>query len=609
MGQRTGSRFRPVSGSRVQRRGSGHHRRGPHARDARPRRRRRLLAAGSPDDLRGCSRPRRDEPLPPPAREHPGAGSLGDDRIETKPPSRPSDSCGAPSPEWPSTSPSSGAELEVSTDVLVVGGRPAGLAAALTLAEAGRQVTVVEKSPILGGLPVRIEDLFPKLECGPCVLEPFLAEALTGPHRLDASRSSCSSEVRARSRGPSATSRSASAALRGTSASGPASAAHSASRPARPPCRTRSTSAAASARPWTSSSLAACRTFRTSRRPNACASRGRTAPSAPRPAPWRTRSSSTNARRCSSGAWAPSWWPWGASPTSKAHSAHLGAGLSDVLTSLEVERLLASNGPTRGQVLCVDGAPPARVAFVHCAGSLDPRTATTARASAASRPSSSAPSSPNGHPEAAITHYVRSIVAPGKEAASLVAQVTDRGLTRFVTYGSRRRAHRGGHGGRIAGGLHRRGRGAIRPRRPPSRSRSRAGHSQPSSKVLGVDTDSARVLRRAARHRPRHASQPARRPRRGLVPRAREPWPRPMTEGAAAAGQILAGLVPGRQGSSSRPCTPPSSRTAARAAERASASAPTSPSATDDGRPQAPRWTPRSASAAAPASPPAPRAP
>ncbi len=73
-------------------------------------------------------------------------------------------------------------ELAISTDVLVVGGGPAGLKATLTLAEAGRQVTLVEKGPILGGLPVRYEEIFPHMECAPCLLEPILGEVLHGAH-------------------------------------------------------------------------------------------------------------------------------------------------------------------------------------------------------------------------------------------------------------------------------------------------------------------------------------------------------------------------------------------------------------------------------------------
>ena len=73
-------------------------------------------------------------------------------------------------------------QLEVCRDVLVIGAGPAGLKCALTLAEAGRKVVLVEKSPALGGMPVRYEELFPNLECAPCMLEPVLGEVMHGPH-------------------------------------------------------------------------------------------------------------------------------------------------------------------------------------------------------------------------------------------------------------------------------------------------------------------------------------------------------------------------------------------------------------------------------------------
>lgn len=67
------------------------------------------------------------------------------------------------------------------TAVLVVGAGPAGMKAALALAEGGRSVVLVEKSPAIGGLPVQFEELFPTLECGPCLLEPLQGEILHGP--------------------------------------------------------------------------------------------------------------------------------------------------------------------------------------------------------------------------------------------------------------------------------------------------------------------------------------------------------------------------------------------------------------------------------------------
>jgi len=73
-------------------------------------------------------------------------------------------------------------QLEVCPDALVIGAGPAGMKAALSLAEAGRSVVLVERTPFIGGLPVRFEDLFPALECAPCMLEPLMGELLHGEH-------------------------------------------------------------------------------------------------------------------------------------------------------------------------------------------------------------------------------------------------------------------------------------------------------------------------------------------------------------------------------------------------------------------------------------------
>jgi len=62
-------------------------------------------------------------------------------------------------------------------DGLVIGGGIAGLQAALDLADQGHSVLVVEKEPSIGGKMIALSKVFPTLDCSSCICTPRMAAA------------------------------------------------------------------------------------------------------------------------------------------------------------------------------------------------------------------------------------------------------------------------------------------------------------------------------------------------------------------------------------------------------------------------------------------------
>jgi heterodisulfide reductase subunit A len=68
-------------------------------------------------------------------------------------------------------------ENKLSFDGLVIGGGIAGLQAAIDLADQGFKVLIVEKEPSIGGKMIALSKVFPTLDCASCICTPRMATA------------------------------------------------------------------------------------------------------------------------------------------------------------------------------------------------------------------------------------------------------------------------------------------------------------------------------------------------------------------------------------------------------------------------------------------------
>lgn len=310
-------------------------------------------------------------------------------------------------------------QLEICPDALVIGAGPAGMKAALSLAEAGRSVVLVERTPFIGGLPVRFDELFPSLECAPCMLEPLMGDLLHGDHAGKVELMTMSelagvtgfygnfiAKIRQKPRHVS---------LQQCIGCGECV-------EACPASMTNEFNCHASERKAIDFAFAGVL-------PNApylveetCVrSRGEECRACKDACPMgedvvdleevetfveRTVGSIILAT--------------GAGLYDASRVAGLGMGtLPDVYDSLQFERMLSSTGPTGGEIVTRDGKVPSSVAIIHCVGSLDEDHKPYCSGICCQYAFKFNHMITAKLPGTAITHYHRELVAPGKEAHTL----------------------------------------------------------------------------------------------------------------------------------------------------------------------------------------------
>jgi len=74
------------------------------------------------------------------------------------------------------------AKINVIPEALVIGGGIAGIQTSLDLADGGYKVYLVEKSPSIGGRMAQLDKTFPTLDCSSCILTPKMMEVSNHPN-------------------------------------------------------------------------------------------------------------------------------------------------------------------------------------------------------------------------------------------------------------------------------------------------------------------------------------------------------------------------------------------------------------------------------------------
>lgn len=324
-------------------------------------------------------------------------------------------------------------ELEVCPDVLVIGAGPAGLKAALSLAESDRQVVLVERSPAIGGLPVRFEELFPNLECGPCLLEPLMGEILHGPHAgkielltssevVDVVGSLGNFTARINQR-PRYVDVHTCIGCNECVAPCPVSISNEFD------CHLGNRKAISTPFPGALPNAPSIE-------PTACAHlRGEDCHACVDACPVENTIQFDQAAKVFDRRVGAIVLASGGNLFDCGRLPNLGYGtVPDVYTSLEFERILASNGPTEGDIRTRSGRHPSSIAIIHCVGSLDDRHCEYCSGVCCEYAFKFNHLVGKRLPETKIYHFYKEIAAPGKSSLTLYRHAQHDAHSEFVRF-------------------------------------------------------------------------------------------------------------------------------------------------------------------------------
>lgn len=325
-------------------------------------------------------------------------------------------------------------QLEICPDALVIGAGPAGMKAALALAEAGRSVVLVERTPFIGGLPVRFEEIFPALECAPCMLEPLMGDLLHGDHPGQIELMTMSelvevtgfygnfiAKIRQKPRHVS---------LHECIGCGECV-------QACPAITTNEFNNLAVERKAIDFAFAGVLPNAPFLMEDVCVrSRGEECRICKDVCPIGEdvinleEKAVIAERRVGSIILAV-----GAGLYDASRVAGMGMGtLPDVYDALQFERILSTTGPTGGEIITKEGLTPASVAIIHCVGSLDEAHTPYCSGICCRYAFKFNHLISSRHPETVITHYHRELVMPGKESHTLFRQASSNKNSRFKRY-------------------------------------------------------------------------------------------------------------------------------------------------------------------------------